>query len=39
MAKVRLSRNVYNNEELSKTVSREFTSFVEETTEENDTVN
>ena len=39
MAKVRLSRNVYNNEDLSKTVDREFTSFVEETTEENDTVN
>jgi hypothetical protein len=39
MAKVRLSRNVYNNDDLSKTVSRDFTSFVEETSDENDTVN
>ena len=38
MAKIRLSKNVFNNEELSKTVSREFTSFVEEIDEDRDTV-
>jgi len=38
MAKIRLSKNVYSNEDLSKKVSREFTTFIEEVEEDNDTV-
>ena len=38
MAKIRLSKNVYNNEDLSKKVSREFTTFIEEVEEDRDTI-